>query len=185
MAFDWLELVLAAHQEFGSRLAEVDDWNGSTPNSDWNVEQLVRHVIDEQEWVPPLLGGLTVTLASAHIAPIGDDLWTEWQKYSDAAINAWQSTSLSAKVHLSFGTVGMEYYLRQQISDVLIHSWDLGRAVGYDDRLNPELVEAVWSDMSHQQDVLAQSGLFAAPVEIAEDSSLQDKLIALTGRDPR
>lgn len=123
MAFDWLELVLTAHREFGSRLAAVEDWNAPTPDSDWHVEHLVRHVIEEQQWVPPLLAGLTVGEATPDILPVGDDLWTEWQKYSDAAIKAWKSTDLSAHVHLSYGTVKVEPYLRQQTSDVTIHTW--------------------------------------------------------------
>ncbi|MDI9899239.1 TIGR03086 family metal-binding protein [Rhodococcus sp. IEGM 1409] len=185
MAFDWLELVLTAHREFGSRLAAVEDWNAPTPDSDWQVEHLVRHVIEEQQWVPPLLAGLTVGEATPDIVPVGDDLWTEWQKYSDAAIKAWKSTDLSAHVHLSYGTVKVEPYLRQQTSDVTIHTWDLARAVGADERLDPDLVEAVWSDLDGQRDMLAESGLFSAPVELPDDASLQDKLIALTGRDPR
>ena len=53
MAFDWLELVLTAHREFGSRLAAVEDWNAPTPDSDWHVEHLVR-------------GGVDVTFAVSH-----------------------------------------------------------------------------------------------------------------------
>ncbi|MDI9918667.1 TIGR03086 family metal-binding protein [Rhodococcus sp. IEGM 1379] len=185
MAFDWIELVLTAHREFGSRLSLVEDWNAPTPDSDWQVEHLVRHVIEEQQWVPPLLAGLTVGEATPDIVPVGDDLWTEWQKYSEAAIQAWKSTNLTTQVHLSYGTVDMEPYLRQQTSDVTIHSWDLGRAVGAKEPLDPTLVEAVWSDLDGQRDMLAESGLFAEPVEIPDDSTLQDKLIALTGRDPR
>lgn len=185
MAFDWLELVLTAHREFGTRLAAVESWDAQTPASEWHVEHLVRHVIEEQQWVPPLLAGLTVGEATPDIVPVGDDLWTEWQKFSDAAISAWKSTDLSAHVHLSYGTVKVEPYLRQQTSDVTIHAWDLARAVGADERLNADLVEAVWSDLDGQRAMLAESGLFSAPVEIPADSSLQDKLIALTGRDPR
>lgn len=185
MAFDWIALVITAHREFGSRLAQVEEWDAPTPDSEWNAEQLVRHVIEEQQWVPPLLAGSTVAEATPTITPIGDDLWTEWQKYSDAAIAAWRATDLSTHVHLSYGTVKMEPYLRQQTSDVTIHTWDLARAVGAADRLDEELVEAVWSDLDDQRAMLSESGLFAEPVAIPDGSSLQDRLIALTGRDPR
>lgn len=79
----------------------------------------------------------------------------------------------------------VEPYLRQQTSDVTIHTWDLARAVGADERLDPDLVEAVWSDLDGQRDMLAESGLFSDPVDLPDDASLQDRLIALTGRDPR
>ncbi|MEE2035508.1 TIGR03086 family protein, partial [Rhodococcus sp. CC-R104] len=66
-----------------------------------------------------------------------------------------------------------------------VHTWDLARAVGADDRLDSALVEAVWAEIEPQRDMLAASGLFAAPVPISDDAPVQDRLIALTGRDPR
>ncbi|MES2092400.1 MAG: hypothetical protein V4531_01135 [Actinomycetota bacterium] len=48
-----------------------------------------------------------------------------------------------APVHLFSDTVAVADYLREQVSDVAIDSWDLERAVGADETLDSALVEAV------------------------------------------
>ncbi len=44
---------------------------------------------------------------------------------------------------------------------------------------------AVWEDLQPQREMLGASGLFAPPVPMPDDAPLQDRLLALTGRDPR
>ncbi len=46
-------------------------------------------------------------------------------------------------MHLFSDTVAVADYLREQVSDVAIDSWDLERAVGADETLDSALVEAV------------------------------------------
>ncbi|MFD4295317.1 TIGR03086 family metal-binding protein [Rhodococcus sp. NPDC058505] len=185
MALEWLALLRRAHHEFSTRITAVTEWSVPTPDTDWDVTDLVRHVVTEQQWVPPLLGGLTVEQAESRIRPLGEDLRREWQLHSGLAIAAWNAAPPAAPVHLSYATATVEHYLREQVSDITIHAWDLARAVGADEELDPGLVAAVWDVLDEQRDLLAASGLFATPVPIPADASPQDRLLALTGRDPR
>jgi len=184
-ALDWFALQKQAHREFGARLSAVSDWDAPTPDADWTVRELVRHVVVEQQWVPHLLAGRTVADAQRSIEPLGDDLRAEWRLYSLAATSAWDAAPADAVVSLSYDTVSVGDYLREQVSDVTIHSWDLARAVGADENLDIDLVEAVWTVFEPQRDTLAVSGLFATPVPLPDDASLQLRLLALTGRDAR
>ena len=185
MAHDWLELQKRVHREFAARLAAVTDWDAPTPDSEWNVRDLVRHVVDEQRWVPHLLAGRTIAQAERDLEPLREDLLAEWQLYSLAATSAWEQTPPDSRVQLSYDTVTMDDYLREQVSDVAIHTWDLARAVGADEQLDPELVEAVWTVFEPQKGTLAASGLYAPPVPLPDDAPLQHRLLAVTGRDPR
>ncbi len=185
MTYDWLELHKQAHAEFGRRVSAITDWDAPTPDTEWNVRDLVRHVIIEQQWVLPILEGLPIAEAGATIAPLSDDLAGEWRRYSWLATNAWQSTPADARVHLSYGTVTAAGYLREVVSDVTIHSWDLARAVATDELLDDQLVEAVWTVFEPQKDMLAASGLYAAAVPMGTNAPLQSRLLALTGRDDR
>lgn len=185
MAYDWLDLQVRAHDEFARRLAAVNDWAAPTPDTDWDVAALVRHVIEEQQWVPVLLDGLTVDEGRKRLEPLGDDLHAEWQRHSRAATEAWARVPEGTSVKLSYDTVTAEDYLREQVSDVAIHSWDLARATGTDELLDDLLVEATWTIFEPQQDTLAASGLFASPIEIDESAPLQVRLLAITGRDAR
>ncbi|MEP6479262.1 MAG: TIGR03086 family metal-binding protein [Rhodoglobus sp.] len=182
--FDWLALQRQAHREFALRLEQVTDWDAPTPDTDWNVRDLVTHVVQEQQWVPHLLAGRTIEQARHAIDRLRDDLRAEWALYSFAATEAWRAADPDVRVSLSYDTVPVSDYLREQVSDVAIHSWDLARAVGADEALNLELVEAVWTVFEPQRDTLAASGLYATPVAVPDDAPLQWRLLAVTGRDP-
>ncbi|HEY5224787.1 MAG TPA: TIGR03086 family metal-binding protein [Microbacteriaceae bacterium] len=182
---DWRELQRAAHRTFAMRIATVTDWSAPTPDELWNVHDLVAHVIEEQRWAPLLLAGRTVGEARARLQPLGDDLATEWASSSAAATEAWEHVDLDAPVRLSSDTVSAGQYLSEQVADVVVHTWDLAKATGADDRLETALVEAAWTVFEPQKDTLEASGLFASVVPIAEDAPLQSRLLALTGRDDR
>lgn len=183
--FNWLALQKQAHAEFGARVATVTDWDAPTPDTLWTVRDLVQHVVHEQQWIPPLLAGASLAEARRQLRPLGDDLAAEWRTYSALATEAWQSTPLESDVELSYGTVSVADYLREQVSDVTIHTWDLARAISADERLDDALVEAVWSVFAPQKDTLEASGLFASPIPMPDDAPLQSRLLALTGRDDR
>ncbi|MDM4764191.1 TIGR03086 family metal-binding protein [Galbitalea sp. SE-J8] len=183
--FDWLALQRTAHAEFGRRVAAVSDWTAPTPDTEWDVRALVSHVIEEQQWVPYLLDGQTLEQAERQIEPLRDDLKGEWELYSFSASAAWRHTPGDHRVHLTYDTVDVAQYLREQVADVTIHTWDLARAIGADEHLDDELVRAVWGVFEPQRDTLAATGLYAPPVAVDDASPLQDRLIAVTGRDPR
>jgi len=185
MTPDWRTLQKQAHRTFAEHLESVTDWSGATPDVEWDVRQLVTHVIEEQQWVPQLLAGRSIGEARARMDPLGDDLIAEWHRYSAAATAAWDAVDLSIPVKLSYDTVSAAHYLSEQVSDVIVHSWDLARAIGADDRLDDALVEAAWTVFEPQRDTLEASGLFASPVPIPAGAPLQSQLLALTGRDDR
>lgn len=180
---DWLALQKQAHREFARRLDAVTDWTAPTPDSEWDVRDLVRHVVEEQQWVPHLLDGRTIREARRALAPLSENLRDEWRLYSLAATSAWASAKPDALVHLSYDTVPVADYLREQVSDVTIHSWDLARATGAPEELDAQLVEAVWTVFEPQRDTLAASGLYAPPVPLPDDAPLQWRLLAITGRN--
>ena len=173
--------------EFTRRVQAVadDQWNASTPCSDWDVRKLVQHVVYETKWTPPLLEGKT-------IQEVGDvfegDLLGDYPKVAwasaveDASSAVNEDEALDRIVHLSFGDFPGSEYISQVLSDFTIHSWDLARGIGTDERLDDELVEYVYSFLEPQAEAWRSAGAFADAVEFAEDADTQTKLLALTGR---
>lgn len=185
MEYDWLSLQNRVQRGFSLRIAAIIDWDAPTPDDEWSVRDLVAHVIEEQQWVPYLLAGESISTAQKEIQPLREDLREEWDLYAFAARTAWMAATPDQLVQLSSDTVTMADYLREQVADVAIHTWDLARAIGGDEQLDPEVVEAVWTVFEPQKDTLAASGLYASPVPLPEDAPLQFRLLAVTGRDPR
>lgn len=67
--------------------------------------------------------------------------------------------------------------------DVLVHTWDLARAVGADDTLDPGWCELFRADLPALE-ALSQSGRFKAPVAVNDETDVQTRLLARLGRDP-
>ena len=182
---DWFALQKQSHHEFGQRVARVEDWDAPTPASQESVGTLVRHVVQEQQWIPPLLAGLSLDQAQHHVDPLGDDLAAEWRTHSAQATQAWQAATADAVVQLSYDSVTVMDYLREQVSEVTIHSWDLARATLADETIDDALIEAVWSVFDPERETLEASGLVVAPAPLPADARLQSRLLALIGRDER
>ncbi|HEY1838838.1 MAG TPA: maleylpyruvate isomerase family mycothiol-dependent enzyme [Mycobacterium sp.] len=68
--------------------------------------------------------------------------------------------------------------------DVLVHTWDLARAVGADDRLDARWCEHFYEALPTDPRALSGSGMFDAPVAISDPAGVQSKLLARLGRNP-
>ena len=66
----------------------------------------------------------------------------------------------------------------------MVHTWDLARATGLDETLDPQEVHNLLMAMEPIDEMLRQSGQFGPRVIVPEDADEQTKLIAFTGRRP-
>jgi uncharacterized protein (TIGR03086 family) len=72
------------------------------------------------------------------------------------------------------------------LTEAAVHGWDLARATGQDYELEPEVVEVLTAFVAQDaDDQAAREGVYGPVVEAGADASPLDRLIALTGRDPR
>lgn len=176
-----------AMHEFDDRLQKVaeDQWSLPTPCPDWNVRALVAHLVDEQRWAPYLLDGGRVDEAGDRFAadPLGADPREAWRQASTASLQAFsQPGALERHVWTSAGETSARDYLWQMTVDLAIHAWDLARAIGTDERLNPELVRRICTEVEKNLDDMARSGLFGPPLTVPAHADLQARTLALFGR---
>jgi hypothetical protein len=68
--------------------------------------------------------------------------------------------------------------------DVLIHTWDLARATGLDDTLDPDEVHRFVKGMEPMDQVIRQGGQYGPRVEVPADADEQTRLIGFVGRRP-
>lgn len=164
------------------------DWHKPTPDDEWDVRALVKHVIDEQRWMPPLLGGHDLATAERIVAGTvdSDDPAADWASALVATKQAIADPDvLSRTVSLSRGPTPAAEYVMEMTFDAAVHAWDLGRAIGNDVMLPEMVVEVLHPMISGMADMMVESGMFAPPVDIGAGASKADQLLAATGRDPR
>lgn len=181
------ELYRRALEAFGGQLRAVhdDQWSHPTPCVDWSVRDLANHVIGENRWLPPMLAGKTVAeVGDAFDGDLlGQDPAGAWDEAAREALAAIQDPgALERTVHLSFGDFPGRFYLGQVLSDHVIHSWDLARAIGGNEELDPELVRFTYDEMVPQFEQWRSAGAFGPKVDVPGDADLQTKLLAEAGR---
>jgi len=161
-----------------------DQWSAATPCSEWNVRALVNHVAGEWLWVPELIAGRTIAEVGDRLDGdvLGDGPLETLIQARRAAVDALATEgSLDTTVHLSFGDMSAGAYATQMAIDGVIHAWDLARAIGADERLDPELVELSYAELERAAEDWRAGGAFG-PATTPADASTQAKLLALTGR---
>ena len=186
---DLLQQFLDAQDAFKQRVHAVraDQWDAPTPDSEWTVRRLVEHLIDEHRWAAPLLHGHDLDAAGAIVRGARDEGSPagNWDVAATESADAFsEDGALGRTVHLSRGPTPAQDYIREMIFDLVVHSWDLQTAIGFSGDLPSAAVESTYAVAQGYGD-LSASGMFDAPVDVPDDASTLDKLIALTGRDPR
>ena len=63
-----------------------------------------------------------------------------------------------------------------------MHAWDLARAIGADDRLDPELVDACATWFAANETPYREAGLLGPRPELLEGADPQTRLLAMFGR---
>jgi len=189
MTTDVASLFARAVEGFGLRLDAIrdDQWSAPTPDTEWDVRALANHVLAEDLWAPTLLDGATLAEVGDRFDgdQLGQDPGLMWAKASEAAIAAVnQKGVLDRTVHVSFGDIPGREYVSQLVSDHLIHAWDLARAIGADEQLDPEVLEFVAGFLAPQVDNWRAAGVFGPRVELPASADPQAQLLALTGRRP-
>lgn len=163
-------------------------WGSPTPDSEWNVRDLLAHMLYELSWVPDLVAGKTIEeVGDVYDTELsedsGVDITIDWQTAADKADAAVAEADPDEPAHLSYGEVTNDYYLQQQATDQLIHAWDLGKAIGVPVRFDTEAAQVIYDFIKPQQAELVQTGLFAAALPVPDSADLQTKLLGLLGRD--
>lgn len=184
---DVLDLYDRAMDAFGALLRRVPDdrWSAPTPCSDWTVRDLANHVIGENRWMPPMMAGRTVEDVGDELAGdlLGEDPASAWDEAAAGALAAVREPgALDRTVHLSFGDFPGRFYVGQVLSDHVIHSWDLARALGAGEKLDEELVRFAYDELVPQFEEWRKAGAFGPKVEVDDSADLQTKLLAEAGR---
>jgi uncharacterized protein (TIGR03086 family) len=161
-------------------------WSSPTPCAGWTIRDLVHHVVSESLWAPELLAGRTVAeIGDAFDGDVlGDDPLKAFDTSAVAAVQAAGAPdALSAVTHLSFGDVPGEEYISELFADVLIHTWDLARATGADERLDPELVATCAAWFADAEDGYRQAGVIGDHLPVPDGADAQMRLLAAWGRE--
>jgi uncharacterized protein (TIGR03086 family) len=182
-----IERYLTAAAGFESRLQAVGDqqWTNPTPCTDWNVRQLVNHVVTGNRLNVVLLTDPDAAAEfrrNRNVDVLGKDPLKAFAESSRLCVEAFREHP-DAELAVPMGPIDTDRAVDLRATDVLVHTWDLARAIGADETLDAELVawagDTLEATFAGLMDI---PGVFATPTGDAP-ASPQDVLLHRLGRD--
>jgi uncharacterized protein (TIGR03086 family) len=143
-------------------------WDRPTPCAEWDGRGVLEHVIGFHEVL--VLRPLDIR---AH-------------RPKDDVAGRWTATQRALFVALDGSPddrVDLDALMPALTIELLVHAWDLGRSVGLDPALDPDLCEAACRAIEKNGAAIRASGMYGPEVGVA-GTSARDRMLGLLGRDP-
>ena len=168
---------------FTERVHGTHSWDVPAPVDGWAARDVVRHLT---EWLPALLSS-GAGLDLPHGPSVDEDPVAAWQVHCDGvqAVLDDPETAHRELANPHTGRLPLAAAIDQfYTADVFMHTWDLSRATGQDDRLDAGLCGQLLAGMEQYEEAMRSSGQYGARVEVPEDAGPQVRMLGFIGRDP-
>lgn len=158
-------------------------WDDPAPCEGWVARDVVRHLV---EWFPAFLkAGAGVDLPQG--PPVDEDPVAAWTVHSNGVQALLDDPATQGRVLTNehIGEVPLDQAVdRFYTADVFLHTWDLARATGQDERLDPDRCAQMLEGMLPLDELLRTSGQYGPRVEVPDTADVQTRLLAFIGRNP-
>lgn len=161
-------------------------WDHDAPCEGWTARDVVDHLV---EWMPPFFlegwGCAVPPMPSAATDPVG-----AWRALRGALLVALDDPAVTGVRRATpMGEVTLaEAWVTVGLPDLLVHTWDLARATGLDERLDAgevrRLAEALDTMDAATDEAMRASGHYGPRSEVPDDADDQARVLAFVGRTP-
>jgi len=166
---------------FARKVAAVppDAWDNATPCAEWTARDLVQHMIDTQGMFLGFVGGELGDIPSVH-----DDPLAAWNAARAVVLRDLEDPARAgAEFDGFFGRSTFEAGVDRFLNfDLVVHGWDLARATGQDEHVDPDDVARVQKAAEAFGDAMRSPKAFGPEVDAPPGADAQTKLLAFLGR---
>jgi uncharacterized protein (TIGR03086 family) len=157
----------------------ADAWDSPSPCEGWTARDVVGHLTS---WIPGFFGPHVEfpPVPSAEDDPVG-----AWETVQATIANALADPEVAAKtVATPFMTQPLAETVDMIVTgDVFTHTWDLARATGQDETLDPGQLEIMVAGIGAMpEEAMRGDGMFGPQIEVSADADDKTKFLAYVGR---
>lgn len=164
------------------RIAAVpgDRWSSPAPCEGWTARDVVRHLAD----TPAIFFGMIDEPPPAGGPSVDDDPVGAFRHVRSAVQAALEDPGVAERGYEGvFGKSTFEKGVDQFLcADLVVHAWDLARATGQDERLDPDEVHNLYEAMLPMDEAIRAPGAFGPKVEPPPGADEQTRLLCFLGR---
>jgi len=154
-----------------------ETYNRPTPCTAWDVRTLLNHLIRVIDQFPVVLSGGKADWVGAAFT---DDPSQAFRSAVAANLAAWRQPGALETPGRLPGT----YRVDINLTDTVMHTWDLAQAIGYDLVVDEDLVAFVLETCTDAAFLRDRGHAFAPAVPVSTDAPTIDRLAGLLGRPP-
>jgi uncharacterized protein (TIGR03086 family) len=168
-----------------ARGVRPDQFDSPTPCADWNVEQLMNHLIGSLEYFKARGEGKAADPPRSASPTSYDQTVQALQNAATATAAAWRRPgALDQKVDGGAGEMPGSAMATLALSEMLTHGWDLAKATGQRMPADDVEVDGVLAIMKQTLKPDARKPAFGPETEAPNGAPPIDRLAAFLGRDP-
>lgn len=161
------------------RAVSPEQWEAQSPCELWTARDVVAHVVEGHR-------GVIANVRGGESEPMGadEDPRRAWEGVSQAIDEITGEPDTVAKVvdgptgRMSAG----EIIGRFVTMDLLVHTWDLARTIGADERLDEDSVRKAYEGLKPMDAMIRQPNVFGPKLEPPIDADLQTEFLYFLGR---
>jgi uncharacterized protein (TIGR03086 family) len=186
---DTLEQYRLAQDGFDAVVAAVPNnrWDAPSTCPQWSVRDVAGHVTWAQHQLRAWATGENYTQmagapGSSHPGEMaGDDPVATWRAARAASVPTLTEQALARTTSIpGMGDVPLVAVVALLLTDTVVHTWDIGHALGMNVELDPALV-AVAFDWA-RANVVRRPGFFGEELAAPVDADEQTRMLAYLGR---
>ena len=176
MAPNTLDFYRQASAWNADKVGGAKDLNAATPCDEWSVRDLLNHMLDTQRY---FLGAARGEDA-APPGPNPPDVVSanprqDFERIQSDVVDAFSQDGVIEKTGPAIGIA---------FADQLLHGWDVARATGQDDTMPDGLAKTAYDVIHGRFTDEQRKGVFKPEIQVGEDATPQQRLLAYTGRNP-
>jgi uncharacterized protein (TIGR03086 family) len=143
---DAMDRALAAVSERVDAIT-ADQWADPTPCSQWNVADLVDHLVWGNLFCGAVADGVTPEKPER-----AADLVQGWLDSVPVIRAAFARPGLiDGEVQMPLSRISGAHWARMKIGGLVVHSWDLSRAIGADETMDDDLMQIAYDFFSTER----------------------------------
>lgn len=161
------------------RAVASDQWATQSPCEGWKARDVVAHVVEGHR-------GVIAAVRGGESAALGADEDPK-QAWEDATRAMAQITgdpeALSKEIDGPTGKMPAGDVIGRFVTmDLLVHTWDLARTVGADERLDEDAVRRSYEALKPMDAMIRQPNVFGPKLDPPGDADLQTEFLYFLGR---
>lgn len=161
------------------RAATPDKWEAQSPCEQWKARDVVAHVVSGHR-------GVIAGVRGGESKPLGtdEDPKAAWEDALRAMVDITNdSEALTKEIDGPVGKMPAGEIIGRFVTmDLLVHTWDLARAVGSDERLDDESVRRAYETLKPMDTMIRQPNVFGPKLEAPPGADLQTEFLYFLGR---